>query len=354
MAEDAKSKLDVGLLISADSHVMEAGNFWTKNLPAGLRAKAPEYPEGKQNAFQGQEGANDPRNRVKEMARDGVSGEVLYPTRALTQYGIPDVQLQEACFKLYNDWLLEYCSVAPERLFGVACIPAYRIDEAIRETERCKKQGMKGIMIWQAPPEECSFASRHHDPLFEAAQALDMPVSLHILTGTPYPPGFKALEREPVDFMNFTLTDKLHNAVKTLVDLVVSGTFDRFPKLKVVTVENEVSWIPFVQWQMEKYAGKKYRSDYEMKLKPSEYFKRNLYTTFFNDPASGELIERWGPENWMWSNDYPHPNSTWPNSREVIARDLGHLSEAVRAKVVRETVAKLYNLPKILPLPALS
>ena len=65
------------------------------------------------------------------------------------------------------------------------------------------------------------------------------------------------------------------------------------------------------------------------------------------------MIEKWGPDTWMWSNDYPHPNSTWPNSRDVIRRDLGHLPEAIRAKVIRETVARLYNLPKILPLAGL-
>lgn len=352
MAEDGQGKkLDVGLLISADSHVMEAGDFWAKALPASMRAKAPVYGDSKEaNPFQGQEGAREAKNRVNEMAKDGVSGEVLYPTRALHQYGMTDVQMQEACFKVYNDWLLEYCAVAPERLFGVACISAFRIDEAIREMERCKKLGMMGIMIWQAPPDEYSFATRHHDPLFEAAEALDMPVSLHILTGAPYPPGWKALELPPGEFMNLTITDKLHHAIKTLVDMLVSGTLDRFPKLKVITVENEVSWQPFIIWQLDKYAGKKYRSDYVMKLKPSEYFQRNLYTTFFNDPAAGELIERWGPDTWMWSNDYPHPNSTWPNSRDVIRRDLGHLSEAVRAKVIRDTVARVYSLPKVLPL----
>jgi predicted TIM-barrel fold metal-dependent hydrolase len=258
--------------------------------------------------------------------------------------------LQEACFKVYNDWLLEYCAAAPERLFGVACISAYRIDEAVKEMERCKKLGIKGILIWQAPPEEQSFATGHHDAIFEAAQAMDMPVSLHILTGAPYKPGWDPRGEPPVEFQNTNINDKLHHAVKTLIGLVISGTFDRFPRLKVITVENEVSWQPFIIWQMEKYAGKKYRSDYPMKLKPSEYFQRNLFTTFFNDPAAGDLIANWGADTWMWSNDYPHPNSTWPNSREVIQRDLGHLPDSVRVKVLRDTVARVYNLPKILPL----
>lgn len=350
MAEDAKRKTpDVGVLISADSHVMEAGDFWVKNLPASLRAKAPDYPEGKQNVFQELEGGHDAKKRVAEMAKDGVSGEVLYPTRALTQFGIEDVQLQEACFKLYNDWLMEYCAAAPQRLFGVACIPAYRIDEAVRETERAKKEGMRGILLWQVPPEQYSFATRHHDPIFAAAEALDLPVSMHILTGKPYPPGFKTRALPPPEFMHVALSDKIHHAIRNLVDMVVSGTFDRFPRLKVVLVENEVSWMPFLIWQLDKYADKKYRSDYDMKLAPSEYFKRNIYTTFFNDPPVGKLIEDWGADTWMWSNDFPHPNSTWPNSRDVIARDLGHLPPDVLAKAVRETVAKVYSLPEILP-----
>lgn len=352
MAEDkAMTKLDAGLLISADSHVMEAGDLWVRNLPASMRSKAPQYPEGKEaNRFAAHDGGRDPKHRIQEMATDGVSGEVLYPTRALDQFGIKDVQLQEACFKVYNDWLQEYCAVAPERLFGVACISAFRIAEAIKEAERSKQAGMRGLMLWLAPPNEYPFSGGHYDPLWEAAQALDMPVSLHILTGAPYAPGVALTPRIPTDLFNFAMTEQIGHTMKTLVHMIASGVFDRFPKLKVIIVETEVSWMPFMMCQMDKYNQKKYRDAPIMKMVPSDYFRRNIFATFFNDPPSGSLFEQWGADMWMWSNDFPHPNSTWPNSRDVIARDMSHLSAGLRAKLVRENVARVYGLPEILPL----
>ena len=120
---------------------------------------------------------------------DGVSGEVLYRSLAMDQYGIEDAAIQEASFRVYNDWLIEYCAYAPDRLFGVGMIATYDMQAAVAELQRCKHAGLRGAMIWQVPPDELSFASDHYDPFWEACQSLGMPVSLHILTGKPYPPG---------------------------------------------------------------------------------------------------------------------------------------------------------------------
>ena len=137
--------------------------------------------------FQAHPGGWDPHERVKEMAVDGVSGEVLYPSFALDLFGLQDAALQEACFRVYNDWIMEYCSVAPDRLYGVACIPTYDIDHGVVELERCKTAGLPGAMVWQAPPPELSFATDHYERLWAAAQDLEVPISLHILTGQPFP-----------------------------------------------------------------------------------------------------------------------------------------------------------------------
>ncbi len=112
-------------------------------------------------------------------------------------------------------------------------------------------------------------------------------------------------------------------------------------------VENEVGWIPFYLQQLDYYyfgkSGKPMEGVPIARL-PSEYFARQVYATFFNDPIGGQLLAHWGQDNGMWSNDYPHGNSTWPNSRQVITRDLGHLTPAIRAKVLSENVARLYGL----------
>src|SRR3954468_1137966 len=116
------------LLISADSHVIEPIDLWTRQLPAPFKNRAPTYPE--KHSFKVHAGGHDPAKRVKAMAQDGVSAEVLYPSLTMDQFGLEDPELQEACFRIYNDWLIEYCNYCPERLFGVACISSYRIDQA--------------------------------------------------------------------------------------------------------------------------------------------------------------------------------------------------------------------------------
>ncbi len=148
------------LLISADSHIVEDPHFWEDRLPAACKDQAPVFPEREVGGlFQAHPGGWDPHERVKEMEVDGVSGEVLYPSFAMNLFGLQDAALQEACFRAYNDWILEYCSVAPDRLYGVSCIPTYDIDHGVAELARCRNAGLPGALVWQAPPPELSFAT---------------------------------------------------------------------------------------------------------------------------------------------------------------------------------------------------
>lgn len=337
------------LLISADSHVVEPSDLWEKNLPSSLRAVAPRYPS---HPFQAHEGGNDPAKRAKEMAIDGVSGEILYPSLTMDQFGIKDSTLQEACFRVYNDWLINYCSYSPNRLFGVAVISTYNIDNAIREVERCKKAGMRGVMLWQTPPDNLSFATEHYDPLWAVLQDLGLPVSFHILTGAPYVHGAGLTSDQRKDaavHLTWTVNLKISYAANSLTHLMGSGALERFPRLKVVLVENEVSWLPYFISQWDKYA-KRNKYDRRMKLLPSEYCQRQIFSTFFNDPPSQWLFSHWGSDTCMWSNDFPHINSTWPESRKVIEKNMGTLSHDVLEKLLHKNVHNLYNLPIIEPL----
>ena len=338
------------LMISSDSHVIEPNDLWEKNLPATYRSRAPHWPKG--SITHAHPGGTDPTVRVKEMSIDGVSGEVLYPSLPLRQFGMTDPAFQEACFRVYNDWLIDYCAHAPDRLFGVALISTYNIDNAVKELHRCKKAGMRGAMIWQIPPEEIPFTSDHYERFWAACQDLQMPVSLHILTGMPYPPVEEVNDSRDASWnLNRSVNMKLLYVTTALTRIIASGVLERYPKLKLVLVENEVSWLPFVISQWDKYCA---RGTFvsQMTMLPGEYIKRQVYATFFNDPPSRWMLGEWGADNCMWSNDYPHPNSTWPKSRKVIARDLGHLSAAKQAKLLHKNVAKLYDLPKIKPLAA--
>lgn len=348
-------------LISADSHVVEDPQLWKKRLTASFRNSAPTYPPlGVGGHFQAHPGGWDPNERLKEMVVDGVSGEVLYPSFAMDQYSLEDAALQEASFRVYNDWIIEYCSAAPERLFGIGMISTYDISQAITELKRCKRAGLKGGLIWQVPPDELAFSTDHYERFWAAAQDLEMPISLHILTGAPYKPqpvddpalaGAERPRRTAVQSMRGATNMKLLYAANALSDIILSGVLERFPRLKIVFVENEISWIPFYLAQYDKYLSRG-TMDSPLTMQPSEYFARQVYATFFNDPPAAWILSHWGMGNCMWSNDYPHPNSTWPNSREVIARDLGHLASEDRTRLTTGNVSALYGLPAIAPLTA--
>jgi predicted TIM-barrel fold metal-dependent hydrolase len=331
------------VIISADSHVMEPPDLWATRVPDPWRQNAPRFPEHKVGVgFQKHPGGHDPHARIKEMEVDGLSAEVLYPTLGLDLFGLDDAGLQEACFRVYNDWLIEYCGVAPHRLIGVAAISVYDIDHGIEELERCRKAGLKGAIIWQAPHKELPFYSEHYNRFWAAAQDLDMPINLHILTGHSY---HKHKERrQGVEHYRGSVNLKLLDVANALFEFIFYGILERYPKLKIVTVENEIGWLPFVLQQWD-YYFRRFRevNPPPITKEPSEYFRRQIYSTFFNDSVGGHALEWWGEDNCMWSNDFPHPNSTWPNSRQVIKRDLGHLPAEKRAKLLNLNVARLYN-----------
>jgi predicted TIM-barrel fold metal-dependent hydrolase len=123
---------------------------------------------------------------------------------------------------------------------------------------------------------------------------------------------------------------------------------ERYPRLKFVLVENEVSWLPFVLTQYDKYWSRG-RFKAPITMSPGEYFERQFYATFFNDPPAAWILGHWGEKNCMWSNDYPHPNSTWPDSRKVVERDLAHLPAGTRKRLLSENVRELYQLPELTP-----
>jgi class 3 adenylate cyclase/predicted TIM-barrel fold metal-dependent hydrolase len=266
-----------------------------------------------------------------------------------------DAYLEEACFPAYKDWIGEYCSVAPDRLFGVACISTYDIDHGVAELQRSKKAGLPGAMVWQAPPPELSFASDHYERQWPTDQDLEVPIGMHILTGQPFPwprPVNRGGRRQAFQTMRSAVNSKLLYASNAMSDLILTGVLERYPRLKFVLVENEVSWIPFYLRQYDKYWGRG-NLDSPLTMLPSEYFFRQFYATFFNDPPARWIFDHWANNNLMWSNDYPHPNSTWPKSHEVIASDLGHVSTETRARLLRENVRELYQLPALTPVAVL-
>ena len=376
------------LIISSDSHVIEPPDLWEKNMPAALRERAPKiYFDEKRDAWMfgapeckskrlarcswlatrpkiarrfrkegfklARPGGWDPIARKADMATDGVCAEVLYPSLGLGLYCIEDAAFQEALFRTFNDWMIDYCSKVPDRLYGIGLISMYNVDHAIAEMERCKKAGMVGTMIWQVPDSQAAVhVGSLRAFLGRVGRPIDMPVHLHILTGFG-------------DSMNRQTAQGIHRCrigveqtreiESALFDIIFTGVLDRYPKLKIVSVENEVGWMPFWIGQCDK-GFKRHRHAQKLPIDklPSEYFYGQVFSTFFNDHVGGKMFSWWGVDNCMWSNDYPHQNSTWPNSRAGHRARHGRCEAGGSAKLLFTNCEKLYNLkvPASLPVAA--
>ena len=340
--------------VSADSHVCEPPDLWETRLPEKYQEYAIHIRHEPGKGFYAREGGYEPKPRLDDMARDGVVAEVLYPTFGKDMYTDErPPEAAEACARVYNDWMIEFCSEAPDRLWGQAEIALWDIDWAVRELERCRKEGLVGATIWMVPPEDLPFTSDHYDRFWAAAQDLDVPVSMHINTGfAKYGARVRQADRRRDHVASLKRSASGHKQVtaEALTEIIVSGVLERFPQLKVIVAEVEVGWIPFWLSEMDKMSR---RQSYP--LKPSEYFYRQCYSTFTEDEVGGKLLQWYGQNNFLWSTDYPHVGTgdIWLFSDEVIERTLGHLAPDVQAKVVRDNVARLYgkDIPDVMPEP---
>lgn len=362
-------------LISADSHVSEPTDLWVNGVDKKYRDRAPrliENPKDPQGAYfyyEGYEphpigiglaagkspeelakflptasyadaraGGWDPAERLKDNELDGVEADVLYTTLGFRIFWLKDEGLQADCFRVYNDWLAQYCSYAPKRMTGLALISLYDPKAGARELERCKKMGLKGAMIWCSPPPEQPYSSEVYDPFWAAAQEMQMPISLHAITGMGVESQWDFKER----YMRATVLS--HEVERSFSVLIFCGVLDRFPNLQVVSAENNCGWIPYYLQRMDRsFERTRFAAGYKIKLKPSAYFQRQMHCTYIDDYVGVANRHFIGVDRMMWSSDYPHQASSWPNSQEVVQRDFTDASKEDRFKITRGNVAKLYG-----------
>ena len=285
--------------ISADSHVSEPPDLWEKGLPAKYRDRAPRFPRirlGEGN--HSRPGGWDPVERLKDMAADGISAEVLFPTLAkhTFDHGGDDLELAAACDRVYNDWMIEFCSEASERLWGLAQIGLWDIDYAIQELERARKEGLKGAAIWAATPDDLPWTSDHYERFWSACEETGMPVALHINVG------FGIYSEESRQFARGGLTGVTRMAYghkmvaqQVLSELTLAGAFERHPRLQLMLGEFDCGWIPFFLEDLDRKFGRGSGRGVNLRMLPSEYISRQVYATFMQDGVAGFLLQQWGP-----------------------------------------------------------
>ncbi|MCC2097704.1 MAG: amidohydrolase family protein [Hyphomicrobiales bacterium] len=326
-------------LISTDSHVAEPDDLWKRNLPERLARNIPTVKIGLPLP-----GATDPRARLVDQDRDGLAAEVLFPNNGMALFGLDDVETQVEGFRVYNDWLADYCKTDRKRLFGIPCVSVYDIDGAIKEMQRGHDMGMVGVMVWQVPDPRLPFMSDHYDRLWAAAAECNAPIVCHILTGHSYAKDFSKRPKGNERIRN-AVNRKEADTINTLFDFIFSGAFEKYPNLKLLLSESEIGWVPFMLQQWDYYFERFRKSDhFVIKRMPSEIFADHVYCTFLEDFVGTRAFSWWGEKNCMWSSDYPHYNMSFPHSRENVEKHLAGLPDGKRRKLVRDNAIQLFGL----------
>jgi len=377
--------------ISADDHIdlrWLPKDLWTERLPARLRERAPRVvdkekgafwtwegqtfsPHGYYTAAQGsgamwaierggvmREGELRPTTaemRLADMDRDGADASVMYgPTDPMA---ISDPELRRYCYQVYNDWLNEFCAAKPDRLIGVAQLPLEDPELAREELDRlAKRGGLRHVNI---------LASRANPPVYDAAwepfwalaEELDIPIGFHLAVLVKK----TRLDDGDRDAANLVISAASRFAKETpgiqllepITGLIFAGVLDRHPRLKIVMAEAGLAWVPgMIQgldiWYQRTRDGRRLTGDSPIilpKLLPSEYFHRQIWISFVDDPLGVKMVSSvLDKDKVMFGSDYPHPASTWPYSQQVIEEQMQGLSPEVRQKIVRDNARALFSI----------
>jgi predicted TIM-barrel fold metal-dependent hydrolase len=371
-------------IVDADAHVYEPPDVWQARVPARLRERAPKVsstdegdvwsfddgarlrpvglmaaagasyldfrPSGLTYAAM-RPGFFEPAARLADMDADGIHAQILYPSvceEGARMFGDAR-ELQLACVRAYNEWLLDFCSGGRGRLFGHAVIPATGVGDAVAELEWALRAGYRGVLISTFPNGGVE-PTADDDPFWARAQEAGLPVALHI--GSFHADGPVARRRfEPLAVLPRAATSKAGaNTVPLVARMIFSGMFERFPDLRALLVEANIGWIPAMLEQSDDmFLRYRWFTNTSARLPtlPSRVFHRNLWATFMIDTVGIELRHRLNLEHLMWSTDYPHTGTDWPNSRVTIARLFRGLPRDEVQKMLHTNCKTLYGLAEI-------
>jgi predicted TIM-barrel fold metal-dependent hydrolase len=371
--------------ISADSHVTEPPNCYLDYIDPKYRDIAPHVEKGPNGGdvfivdrmamkipMGGMAAAGiDPREmkldestfdqlhrggfdgsvRVADQDRDGVAGEIIYPSVGMLICNHPDPDYKNACFKAYNRWLQDFQAPAPDRIYGIGQTAVRSVKEAIDDLQKIREMGFHGVMMPCEPATEVDYDDPAFDPLWQAAVDLKLPLSFHILTSGRDAAALNAAVNGAAAQRGKGKANMFHTLIRANQDVISmfiwGRVFERFPDLKIVCVEADAGWAPHFMYRMDHFYNRHrfWSKTEEMSKLPSEFFRENVYLTFQDDFVAFSTVDLMNPRRLMWANDFPHSDSTWPWSQQMLARQTKSLTDEQRRWVLRDNVRELYNLP---------
>ena len=319
------------IVVSADSHIMETEDLWKDRLPERFKDRAPrlyydadgfshleaegrllDVPGLNTMLVEGREGMREADARLRDLDAEGVDKEIIFPQRTLSLVGLQDVELRDACMRAYNEWLSEYCKVAPTRLYGVGILNWWEPEKAVDNLQELKGLGYHAIEI-PSTPAGVFYNAKAMEPLWDAIEESGYPLSFHI--------GENVQTRGAGALGTFQMQQ--FAPFRRLFGLMTfSGVLERHPKLKVVFTEGGAHWVPAALFDADRIY-RDFESEVNPKLAnmPSFYWWQNCYATFQEDPIGLRLLDQIGVNKVLWASDYPHPESTLGYSAAVV-RDI--------------------------------
>jgi predicted TIM-barrel fold metal-dependent hydrolase len=301
----------------------------------------------------------DPDLRLRDQDRDGVQAEVLYGVLGTTGR-MNDAEAAVEVMRIYNEWLADFCATHPERFAGLASIPNNPLEAAIAEVERVAKRGaLRGLDIANSSDLRPLW-DPYWEPLWEVVSASGLPLHFHTVGGylpdhirkivflggdptrasLPDAPQVELSTARAAFATNITQFQV--NMANILTSIVFSGALERHPRLRVVLGEAGIGWIPYILWRMDAEWEDQFK-DLQLTMPPSEYWRRQCWATYQTDPVGVKLLDELGDDRIMWGSDFPHPDGVWPDSKEYVERELGHLPADVRRRIVCDNAARLYG-----------
>jgi predicted TIM-barrel fold metal-dependent hydrolase len=379
-------------VIDADAHLDPPHEMWREYLPAHLRELAPYIEEGEEHdwiCFEGerrpmkminnQAGRSGdkfkmtgkrsemraawlPEQRLADMDTDGIDATVMFGGGPL---GTTNSELYVASFDAYNRWLWDFCAADRKRLVGVGYLPMRNVDETIQQLRSVAKLGIRSVNIPAYPQSADGITTSARVKAIKSGQGA-------ALTGDPTSgrsyaePEFDRLWAELCD-LDITVTMHLGGRIPRfgekqhfLADMVMSklamaepvaiaiynGIFQRFPKLRMVIVESGVGWMSWMAEYMDRtWEKQRFWTESSLTEKPSFYMDRNVFGSFINDRIGVLNRDQPGGRNIMWSSDYPHSETSFPNSHQVIERDFAGIPDKDINDIVCERARKVYSVP---------
>ena len=373
-------------IISADDHIdMQwlPRDLWRKRVPQSWRDRAPKVVETADGPYwmcgddrwdpwggrRGAAGAMGGRRlalerggvlepgvlrptttelRLADMDRDGVDATVMYGP--IVPLLIKDPELRQVCYRAYNEWLAEFCATAPKRLVGAGLIPIDDPAVAAEEVRHLKRLALRTGMLLAARV-ELPLWDRAWDPLWEAAAETGIVLGFH-LGGGLRTVTFSGPKAADAGNMGVRVSCSTLQMDEPLAAVVFSGALERYPGLRIVLAETGIGWLPYMIERMDdtyqKFldAGEYWRAHGGLRLtmEPSAYFRRQIWATFQTDYAGLRLLDVLGEHRVMWASDYPHADSTWPDSRKAVEDNFKDVAPAARRRILCDNAKELYGL----------